>query len=372
MSSPARRELDELGRRLLARARAGLPRTVRGRGLASSRPIGLNERLAGGLGEPERESAGSAPAERLAGGPREPGRESAGSAPAERLADGLREPERESGNGAPAERLAGLLSDPARRAGKGAPAEPTGPGAHLLALLGAVSQTPAGPELVLASRRRAAPLPPPAIEPAAPIPAALRAQLEPILGEGLEDVRLHAGAAAQAMAARFGAAAFAHGRDVFFARDRLQLGTPEGRALLAHEAMHTRQRALDGSGSPSPEGEAAAEAAERRVLARERPGRGAVLAVDHLVRNYSPEADPLTAREVARLDGLSARALAVCERLLAESSSSMASVDLSTLSVDVTLNLDIVSDQELAETWGRALAHEIERHVPPATSGHSA
>ena len=313
MSSPAR-ELDELGRSLLAKARAGVPRTVRGRPMAAARPIGL------------------------AKVPLPPQRE--------RLGEGS-------------------------TADSDAPIEPTGPGAHLLAMLGSASEPPPGPELVLASRRRVAPAPPPpAVEPAEPIPAALRAQLEPVVGEGLEDVRLHAGSAAQAMAARFGAAAFAHGRDVFFARDRMQLDTPEGRALLAHEAVHTRQEVLEPNAAPSAEREAAAEAAERRVLARERPGRGAVLAVDHLVRNYTPETEPLTAREVARLDGISARALAVCERLLAESSGGLANVDLSSLKVDLTLNLDVESDQQLAETWGRALAREIERHAPPAPDRH--
>lgn len=301
MSSPARKELDELGRRLLAKARSSVPKTLRGQKLAGARPIGL--------------------AERLAGVPREPARYET--------------------------------------------AEPSGPGANLLTLLQAAPQAPAGPELVLASRRRVTPAPPPAVEAAAPIPAALRAQLEPMVGEGLEDVRLHSGAAAQAMAARFGAAAFAHGRDVFFGRDRLRLDTPEGRALLAHEAVHANQQVRDAAAGPSAEGEAAAEAAERRVLARERPGRGAVLAVDHLVRNYAAEGASLTARDVARLDGLSARALAVCERLLADSSASSANVDLSTLHVDVTLDLDGASDQQLAEIWGRALAREIERHAPP-------
>ncbi|NML16839.1 eCIS core domain-containing protein [Azohydromonas caseinilytica] len=73
------------------------------------------------------------------------------------------------------------------------------------------------------------------------LPGAWRAPLERSFGAGLGHVRLHAGAAAGAEAARLGAAAFSVGPHMAFASGRLAPHTEAGRRLLAHEVAHTLQ-----------------------------------------------------------------------------------------------------------------------------------
>ncbi len=71
---------------------------------------------------------------------------------------------------------------------------------------------------------------------------ATRAQVEPLLGEPLGDVRVHDGAGADALARSVAARAFTTGRDVFFARGEYRPGTPSGDTLLAHELTHVVQQ----------------------------------------------------------------------------------------------------------------------------------
>jgi hypothetical protein len=71
-----------------------------------------------------------------------------------------------------------------------------------------------------------------------PIPEPLRFRLERFFGTGFGHVRLHTAAAAS----RLGAAAFARGSDIYFAPDRLALGTIPGRVLLVHELTHVLQQ----------------------------------------------------------------------------------------------------------------------------------
>lgn len=73
------------------------------------------------------------------------------------------------------------------------------------------------------------------------IAAGLRRDLEVVLGEDLQYVRIHDDPAAHRKAYELGAAAYAEGRDLYFAAGRFQPDTAEGRNLLAHEYAHAAQ-----------------------------------------------------------------------------------------------------------------------------------
>ncbi|HWK90377.1 MAG TPA: DUF4157 domain-containing protein, partial [Longimicrobium sp.] len=71
-----------------------------------------------------------------------------------------------------------------------------------------------------------------------PLPAAVRARVEPVLGADLGHVRVHAGPGAERTASRLGARAFAH-------RGHVWLGPGESAhdvGLMAHEAAHVVQQ----------------------------------------------------------------------------------------------------------------------------------
>jgi hypothetical protein len=75
-----------------------------------------------------------------------------------------------------------------------------------------------------------------------PLPGGVRRSYESAMGVGLSDVRVHAGAEADDLNDRLGAAAFTTGSDIFF-RGRLpDVTTPSGGHLLAHELAHVRQQ----------------------------------------------------------------------------------------------------------------------------------
>ncbi len=71
---------------------------------------------------------------------------------------------------------------------------------------------------------------------------ALRTEMETITGSNLPDVRLHSGPEARRMAATLGARAFTTGpSDVFFGGGQLDIGSPKGKSLLAHELTHVAE-----------------------------------------------------------------------------------------------------------------------------------
>jgi hypothetical protein len=82
-----------------------------------------------------------------------------------------------------------------------------------------------------------------------PLDAAVRAEMERILGHDLGEVRIHADTGAAEAAGALGAAAFTAGGHVVFGQGRYQPETAEGRRLLAHELAHTVQQ------TPAPEHE---------------------------------------------------------------------------------------------------------------------
>jgi hypothetical protein len=74
------------------------------------------------------------------------------------------------------------------------------------------------------------------------LPDAERGLFEDRFGTDFSQVRVHTDEPAAALAQGLGAKAFAHGHDVFFAHNRYQPGTTEGRRLLAHELTHVAQQ----------------------------------------------------------------------------------------------------------------------------------
>ncbi|MFM9373420.1 DUF4157 domain-containing protein [Streptomyces sp. Da 82-17] len=74
-----------------------------------------------------------------------------------------------------------------------------------------------------------------------PLDAGVRRELEEQLGHDLSAVRLHTDRDAGTLTDLLGADAVAVGRDIFFGEGKYQPGTEQGRALLAHELLHTVQ-----------------------------------------------------------------------------------------------------------------------------------
>ena len=75
-----------------------------------------------------------------------------------------------------------------------------------------------------------------------PLPGPVQAFFSSGLGMHVSTVRVHAGPAAQRMAADLSADAFTAGEHVFFANERYDLSTRPGLHLLAHELVHVRQQ----------------------------------------------------------------------------------------------------------------------------------
>ncbi len=73
-----------------------------------------------------------------------------------------------------------------------------------------------------------------------PLDDATRAFMEPRFGRAFDDVRIHRDAPAEGAAAALGAAAFAYGDHIGFARGRFRSGAS---SLMAHELAHTVQQA---------------------------------------------------------------------------------------------------------------------------------
>lgn len=74
-----------------------------------------------------------------------------------------------------------------------------------------------------------------------PLDPGVRRELEEQLGHDLSRVRLHTDRDAGALTGMLGADAVAVGQDIFFGGGQYQPGTEQGRALLAHELLHTIQ-----------------------------------------------------------------------------------------------------------------------------------
>jgi len=76
-----------------------------------------------------------------------------------------------------------------------------------------------------------------------PLPAPLRARLQPLYGHDFSRVRIHDDAGSHARARTLRAEAYTLGSHVHFAAGRFRPGSREGLRLLAHELTHTIQQA---------------------------------------------------------------------------------------------------------------------------------
>jgi Domain of unknown function (DUF4157) len=74
------------------------------------------------------------------------------------------------------------------------------------------------------------------------LPADVREQVSPHVGDPLNDVTIHADANADQLARSVSARAFTTGTDVFFAAGEYQPSSSSGRELLAHELTHVAQQ----------------------------------------------------------------------------------------------------------------------------------
>jgi hypothetical protein len=79
------------------------------------------------------------------------------------------------------------------------------------------------------------------------LPIAVRERLRPVVGDGIEHVRVHADRVADAIARRHSADAVTVDRDIFFRSGMLLPDEPQGFALLAHEATHVLEAMRPGA-----------------------------------------------------------------------------------------------------------------------------
>jgi hypothetical protein len=84
-----------------------------------------------------------------------------------------------------------------------------------------------------------------------PLQASTRAHLERGLGHSLSSMRIHADAAADALARDLDAVAFTSGQDVFFRAGRYDPASPRGVEVIAHEAVHVAQGSSDLGSEPA-------------------------------------------------------------------------------------------------------------------------
>lgn len=94
------------------------------------------------------------------------------------------------------------------------------------------------------------------------LPTSVQAKLAPYLGFDLSKVKIFSGPIAEMASTAMGAQAFTLGKNIFFGAQKLDLQSPEGLGLLAHELLHT---AHFSSGDSVGTKERAAEAMEQRV-----------------------------------------------------------------------------------------------------------
>ena len=74
------------------------------------------------------------------------------------------------------------------------------------------------------------------------LPADVREQVSPHVGDPLDDVKLHTDSNADQLARSVSARAFTTGTDVFFAAGEYQPSSTSGRELIAHELTHVAQQ----------------------------------------------------------------------------------------------------------------------------------
>jgi hypothetical protein len=77
-----------------------------------------------------------------------------------------------------------------------------------------------------------------------PLPAGLRASMEPRFGADFSGVRVHTGGEAAQLNRTLNSKAFTHGQDIYFRSGEYSPETRSGQKLLAHELTHTLQQGV--------------------------------------------------------------------------------------------------------------------------------
>jgi len=213
----------------------------------------------------------------------------------------------------------------------------------------------------------------------APVPD-MRPALQHAVGFDTGIARLHRGPAAATAARMLNAEAFTIGRDVFFGHGRYDPVTPQGRGLIAHELTHVAQqtgaagdqtmRYATHEGGNAMEVEA--QQARHRMVLASRLGNHEGLYVDRYERHYDAEDGGLSGVDIQRLNQISLEAFRLAEQRAQRDGMTLAD-PLDELDVDVSLDLDRMSDEEAAALWASAIiarlrnrARSLSRPVAPS------
>ncbi|MHB0937059.1 MAG: eCIS core domain-containing protein [Armatimonadota bacterium] len=199
----------------------------------------------------------------------------------------------------------------------------------------------------------------------APVPE-MRPALQHAVGFDTGIARLHRGPAAASAARMLNAEAFTIGRDVFFGHGRYDPVTPQGRGLIAHELTHVAQqtgaagdrtlRYATHEGGNAMEVEA--QHSRRRMVLASQVGSRQGLFVDEYVRHYEAETGALSEVDVERLNRISLEALRQAEARAQREAMTLAH-PLDVLDVDVSLDLEKMSDEEAAALWASAIISRL-------------
>ena len=142
-----------------------------------------------------------------------------------------------------------------------------------------------------------------------PLDAGVRERLAPGLGDPLDDVHVHTGPEAAALADAVSARAFATGTDVYFNSGQYRPGDGDGDHLIAHELAHVvQQRGADSSGplrvtDPGGELECDAEQAAAAALSGARAAPAVARSPATLARTTDPPAADPEAGKKAQVKG---------------------------------------------------------------------
>lgn len=71
------------------------------------------------------------------------------------------------------------------------------------------------------------------------LPKEVQKKLSPFLGFDISNIKIYSGPIAEMASTAMGAEAFTLGKSIFLGKKKLDFGSPEGLALLAHELLHT-------------------------------------------------------------------------------------------------------------------------------------
>ncbi|HMS56105.1 MAG TPA: DUF4157 domain-containing protein [Fimbriimonadaceae bacterium] len=197
-----------------------------------------------------------------------------------------------------------------------------------------------------------------------------RSELAPHLGFDPSHARLHSGPDAARAASALNAEAFTIGSDVFFGEGRYSPNTKEGMGLLAHELTHVgQQTGVFGKEtrfySQSGGDEMEREAQDSETLLQYADLSEGLL-VDDIECMYESDSDQELDESVFRR----LRSIQEIGTDLVSRRCGRQSVEISDLTVSLTLDLERMSDEEIALEWAARIIAEVESRMrDPSYSG---